>query len=90
MVDPLRNDWHVLSVTRGGHVSILRNLPLDVARQARDRLLARIPGNRAFLQSLSQHPGNMQAANQQMQSMMIPISDGDIETVELLGPEERS
>lgn len=61
-----KNNWHVLTVTRGGTVSLLRNMPLLLAHETAKRL----------------DPWQSRVSGE-----IYLCNDGDIERIEVLGPE---
>lgn len=77
--DETATAWHILVVTRGGKVSILKNLDAPTARQAYRSLK---PDSRPV--EFNNWPEN---GSWQSSGGFRPSSDGDIVRVEILGPE---
>lgn len=68
----MTNNWHVITVTHGGTVSILKNLDETTAKKAAERLNP--------YRGLSQQMNSI--------GIMISASDSDIKHIYVLGPEE--
>ncbi len=76
-----RNDFHVVSKTRGGTVSIVRNLNLAQARALQERLLPK--HDFSGQQTLKRDDGSLMTIS----TRLYHVSDSDIVDVWILGPE---